>query len=191
MINAREKHPSTAGDPQPATGNQFTLGFYFQSLTRMLSSPARFFSELPQENGFVQPLGFLITSSIFFSAASMTTVAENRLIMAGIWLVNAVAMPMIMAGITFMVMTLSMGKRVAFQRLFSVYAFAAGVTLLASWIPLLVWITEPWKWFLVVLGLVKGCGFRWIQAILIAATAIFILILMLWSIGPVIAYLRY
>jgi len=191
MLNAQETDPLVISRQPGAIDGRFTIGFYFQALTQMLSAPARFFSELPGETGFGKPLGFLITSSVFFAGAGITTIAEDRFLMACIWLINAVLMPMIMAGISFMVMTMSMGKRVTFQRLFSIYAFAAGVTLLASWIPLFVWITEPWKWFLVVLGMVKGCAFRWTQAILIAATSILVLVLLFWSLSPLIVYLRH
>ncbi|MBU0736229.1 MAG: hypothetical protein KKG10_18995, partial [Proteobacteria bacterium] len=137
---------------QSSIDNRFTFGFYFQSLTRLLSSPSRFFSELPYETGFRQPLGFLMMSSLFFTGASLTTIGENQILMSGILLVNAVVMPFIIAGISFMVMTMSIGKRVTFARLFSVVVFATGVTLLASWIPLFVWLTEPWKWLLIILG---------------------------------------
>ena len=170
--------------------NRFTLGFYFQALTRMLSSPSRFFSEMPIDTGFRQPLGFLIISGLFFAGASLTTLSENQILMGGILFVNAVAMPFVTAGITFMVITMTMGKRVSFPRLFSIYAYATGVTLLASWIPLFVWLTEPWKWMLLIIGLVKGCGFKWMQAILLVAVSIFIAVLLFWSLAPIIVQMR-
>ena len=170
--------------------NRFTLGFYFQALTRMLSSPSRFFSEMPIDTGFRQPLGFLIISGLFFAGASLTTLSENQILMGGILFVNAVAMPFVTAGIAFMVITMTMGKQVSFPKLFSIYAYATGVTLLASWIPLFVWLTEPWKWILIVIGLVKGCGFKWMQAILVVAVTIFIAVLFFWSLGPVLAVMK-
>jgi len=180
----------TIDDHQSSINNPFTFGFYFQALTKMLSSPTRFFDELPGETGFRQPLGFLIISSLFFAGASLTTISENQILVGGILLVNAVAMPFVTAGISFMVMTMAMGKRVSFPRLFSVYAYATGVTLLASWIPLFVWLTEPWKWILIIIGMVKGCSFRWMQAILVVAVSIFIVVLLFWSLGPVIVLMR-
>ena len=189
-------HPTTMNqrltidNQQSPTNNRFTFGFYFQALTKMLSSPTRFFGELPGETGFRQPLGFLIISSLFFAGASLTTISENQILVGGILLVNAVAMPFVTAGISFMVMTMAMGKRVSFPRLFSVYAYATGVTLLASWIPLFVWLTEPWKWILIIIGMVKGCSFRWMQAILVVAVSIFIVVLLFWSLGPVIVLMR-
>jgi len=171
-------------------GVRFTFGFYFQALTKMLSSPSRFFGELPIETGFRQPLSFLILSSLFFAGASLTTISENLVLVGGILFVNALAMPFVTAGIGFMVMVMAMGKRVPFSKLFSVYAYAAGVTLLASWIPLFIWMTEPWKWLLIVIGMVKGCGFKWFQAILVAAASIFVVVLLFWSLGPVIVWMK-
>jgi len=181
---------STTMNQRLTINNRFTFAFYFQALTKMLSSPSRFFGELSGETGFRQPLGFLITSSLFCAGASLTTISENQVLIGGILLVNAIAMPFVTAGISFIVITMSMGKRVTFARLFSVYAYATGVTLLASWIPLFVWLTEPWKWILIIIGLVKGCGFRWMQAILVVAVSIFIVVLFFWSLGPVIVQIR-
>ena len=171
---------------QSTTNNPFSFGFYFQALTKMLSSPGRFFGEQPAATGFWRPLGFLIVSGLFFACASLTTISENQILMGWILLMNAVAMPFVTAGISFMVIIMSMGKRVSFPRLFSVYAYATGVTLLASWIPLFVWLTEPWKWVLIIIGMVKGCGFRWMQAILVVAISVFIVFLLFWSLGPLI-----
>ena len=190
MSDTENTNQSITMNQQLTINNRFTFGFYFQTLTKMLSSPSRFFGELPGETGFRQPLGFLIISSLFFAGASLTTISENQILTGGILLVNAVVMPFVTAGISFMVITMSMGKRVTFARLFSVYAYATGVTLLASWIPLFVWLTEPWKWMLIIIGLVKGCGFRWIQAILVVAVSVFIMVLFFWSLGPVIVQMR-
>jgi hypothetical protein len=109
-----------------AENDRFTIGFYFQTLTGILGAPSHFFSELSEEVGFRQPFGFLMISSLFFMGASLTQIRENTVLIAGILLVNAFGMPCILSGIGFMVMTMTMGKRVAFLKLFAVYAFAAG-----------------------------------------------------------------
>ena len=107
-----------------ADNDRFTFGFYFQALTRILGSPRQFFSELPENMGFGKPFGFLLVSSLFFTGASLTCINEKPVLMAGILLINAVGMPLIAAGIGFMAMTMTIGKRVTFTRLFAVYAFA-------------------------------------------------------------------
>ncbi len=169
---------------------RFTIGFYIQTLTGILGSPRRFFGELPEEVGFRNSFGFLIVSSLFFTGASLTCIHERYVLMAGILLINALVMPFITAGTAFLIMTMTMIKRVSFTRLFAVFAFAAGVTMLASWIPLFVWITEPWKWLIIAIGMVKACGLRWMQAILIIGSSIFIVLLFFWSLAPVIFYFR-
>jgi hypothetical protein len=170
--------------------NEFTFGFYFQSLTRILGSPKQFFGELPEETGFRKPFGFLLISSLFFTGASLTCIYDSHVLMAGILLINAIAMPFVTAGTAFLIMTMTMIKRVSFTRLFAVFAFASGVTMLASWIPLFVWITEPWKWLLITMGMVKACGLRWMQAISIVGCSIFIVLLFFWSLAPVIFYVK-
>jgi hypothetical protein len=90
----------------------------------------------------------------------------------------------------FTAMTMTLGRRVRFPRLFSVYAYSASVTLLAAWIPLFIWITEPWKWLLIGLGLVKGCGLRWFQALMVVGISIFVLVIFFWSLGPVITVFK-
>jgi hypothetical protein len=170
--------------------NRFTLGFYIQALTGILGSPRRFFGELPEDVGFRNPFGFLLISSLFFTGASLTCVHDRHVLMAGILLTNALSMPFITAGTAFLIMTMTMVERVSFTRLFAVFAFAAGVTMLASWIPLFVWITEPWKWMLIAMGMVKACGLRWMQAISIIGSSIFIVLLFFWSLAPVIFYVK-
>ncbi len=173
-----------------ADNDKFTIGSYFQALTRILGAPGQFFCEFPEKVGFRQPVRFLVVSSLFFTGASLTCISASHVLMAGILLINAIAMPFIAAGIGFMVMTVAIGKRVAFKRFFAVYAFASGVTMLASWIPLFVWVTEPWKWLLIAVGMVKGCGLRWMQAVLIIGISIFILVLFFLSLAPVFSYVK-
>ena len=122
---------------------QFTLGFYFQTLTKILGQPRRFFSELSPDMGIKKPLGFLVVSSLFFSGASLVNnMPPQPVMLGGIFFINAMGMAFIAGGLGYMVMTMIMGQRVTFTRFFSIYALSSGVTLLASWIPFF-WITEP------------------------------------------------
>lgn len=135
-------------------------------------------------------MGFLLVSSLFFTVASFTCFRENHWVLSSIFLVNALLMPFIAAGIAFMVMSLTVGRRIPFERLFAIYAFAAGITLLVSWIPFSNWLTEPWKWVLIGLGLVKGGGLTWKQTVLILGLSLVLLILLFRAFFPVIALLQ-
>lgn len=169
---------------------KFTMGFYFQALTKMLGAPGEFFGQFPEKVRFQQPFGFLVLSSLFFTGASLTCFRESYVITAGILLINALSMTFIAAVTGFFVMAMTIGKRVTFTKFFAVYAFSAGVTMLASWIPLFVWLTEPWKWLLIATGMVRGCGLKWRQAILIIVISILVVILFFWSLAPMISYVK-
>ena len=165
----------------------FSVGFYFQALAKVLGEPGSFFMEL-QDAGFKQSLGFLVVSSVFFSGASLLTQQFARPILTGgIFFVNAVGMTVIAAGLGYMLMSMFFDKKTTFPRLFAVYAYASGVTLLSSWIPLFIWLTEPWKWVLIAMGLTKSCGFRWNQTIVVIGGSIGMLVLFFKSLLPLIS----
>lgn len=167
------------------------LSSYFRALGLLVRSPRLFFSELSEAGtGFQRPFAFLLISGLFFAAASLTSQHARPVLAAGVLLGNALAMPFVNAAVGFMVMTLTLGRRVSFERLFAVYAYASGVVLLVSWVPLLVYLTEAWKWSLVGMGMVKGCGFKWTQALMVIGLSVLIVTLFFWSLGPVISSLK-
>ena len=139
--------------------DKFSLRFYAQTVFSIMGHPRKFFSELPSTGSMTQALGFLILSAVFFSFASlMNTNLQGFFVAGGIHMFNAVGMVFIMAGLGYVVMVLSVGRKVRFSRLFSIYALCSGVTLLVSWVPYVVIFTEPWKWWLIGTGITKGCG---------------------------------
>jgi len=153
--------------------DKFSIHFYVQAVFGIMGHPRKFFSRLPQSGGMTQALGFLILSAAFFSFASMmNTNLQNILVVGGIRMFNAVGMVFILAGLGYVVMTLSIGKKVGFVRLFGIYALCSGVTLLVSWIPHLALLTEPWKWYLIAIGMISGCGLKLKEALLIMAISL-------------------
>lgn len=167
---------------------RFSIGFYCQSLAKALGTPVSFFRDLPEDMGLSQSMGFLLVSSVFFAAASLTTREFNApWVSSGIFFINAVGMTLIAAGLGYITMTMFWGRKVTFCRFFSVYAFASGVTLLASWIPLFVFITEPWKWLMIGIGLTKTCGLKWLHSVLIIVISIGMIILFFWSLLPLVS----
>ena len=59
--------------------------------------------------------------------------------------------------------------------------------LLVSWLPFFVWLTEPWKWWLIGRGMTQALGFRWTQALLIIVISFSIIALFFWSVLPVVS----
>lgn len=166
---------------------KFSMGFYLRTVTRLLSEPKKFFSDCAGETTFNQSLYFLVVSSLFFTAASlMSNMYIRPFIMGAIFFMNAVGMAFIAAAFGYVVMTMFMGRKVPFLRFFSIYAFASGITLLASWVPFLMYLTEPWKWWLIGTGMTRSCGFRLSQALVIIGVSMGVMFLLFWSVIPII-----
>lgn len=179
-------------DEERITASPFRLtpGYYCRTLADIVGAPGRFFSRLPEPVGFRRSIGFLLFSCLFFAGASFLCFRPSSFLLTGILFVNALFMPFIASGIGFMAMAMILGKRIPFERLFAIVAFSWGVTLMASWIPFSLWVTEPWKWSLIAVGMVKGGGLRWGQTILLLALTIGILVLFFRSLLPLIGHLR-
>jgi hypothetical protein len=174
------------GMTMPQSDN-FSMGFYFHTLTRLLEQPRRFFMELGEDFGWKRPLGFLLVSSLFFAGAGLVSAMPDRpVLFGGIFFVNAVGMALIAALAGYGVMVMFMGKRVTFARFFSIYALSSGVTLLAAWIPFFIWLTEPWKWWLIATGMTRGLGFSWWHTLVTIGISVTVIFLFFWSVWPVV-----
>jgi hypothetical protein len=167
--------------------DKFSMHFYVQTVFGILGRPRKFFSELPPTICTMQSLSLLVLSAVFFCAASLMSIRPHAsFLMGGIYLFNAVGMVFVMAALGYLVMSLSIGKKVPFARLFSIYALCSAVTLLVSWVPYFVVFTEPWKWYLIGIGLTKGCGLKSKEAVLIIVLSLSLWILFYWALIPII-----
>jgi len=101
-----------------------------------------------------------------------------------------VGMVLIASGLGYMVMVMFFGRSVTFNRFFSIYAFSSGITLLAAWIPLFIWIAEPWKWWLIGTGMARSCGFRSRQIIIIIGLSLGIMILLFQIALPLVSAIK-
>lgn len=130
---------------------------YLPALTTLLCRPKSFFQAGRLAAEQPQAVRFIGLSTVFSAmATALGTGTANALPVAVIYMINALGMTVIAATLGHMVMVMAAGRRVAFGRFFSVYAFAAGTTLIFSWVPFAFWFTEPWKWWLIWTGLVHG-----------------------------------
>lgn len=174
------ENPAMSGD------ESFSPGFYFRTLSRMLEEPRRFFSELSPEIGVFRPLMFLTVSSVLFTSGSLLGTGDSVSAFEGILFANAVGMVFIASGIGYMILVMMVGRRTTYGRVFAIYAFSAGVTLLASWIPFFLWITEPWKWWLIGIGLTRNLGLSRKQALIVIGLSIGVLYLFFRSLLPLL-----
>jgi len=82
------------------------------------------------------------------------------------------------------------GKRVPFPHFFEIFALSFGASLLAAWVPYFIFLTEPWKWRLTGLELMKVCNLKWFQAVIIIGITIMVIIFFFWSLNPIMALFR-
>ncbi|MFH2092382.1 MAG: YIP1 family protein [Pseudomonadota bacterium] len=155
--------------------------FYAYSLIQVLIEPGAFFKGLADKTTFRKTLGFMVICSVFFAVASLLTGAYSKpvWIMSIIFFVNAAGMIILSSFLGYLAMVMIVGKNIRFSTIFSVYAFSSGVTLFISWLPFFLWLSEPWKWWMIYTGLKNTCKFTGKQAfsiLLLSMTIQFFLI---------------
>lgn len=169
----------------------FSLRLYFHVLPKLLGHPREFFSETANTAGWRQALGFLLVSSMIFAGAFLLNMRpEQPVLTSGILLANAIGMTVIASGTGYMIMVMIMGRHATFGRLFNVYAYASGITLLASWLPFFLFLTEPWKWWLIGTGLKRHAGFESKHVAIIVTLSILTMIALFVSLVHLTAAFR-
>ena len=135
------------------------------------------------EAGWSRPLGMLVVSSLLFAGACVIAQPGPQPVYLGlIYFANAVGMTLIAAGAGLADHHPDGGAgRSPSGGFVTIYALAAGITLLASWVPGLVLLTEAWKWWLIGTGMTRGLGLPRRQALTVVAISIALIILLFWS----------
>ena len=156
---------------------------YLSTLGRLIRRPAAFFQELPRDAGWGRPFKFLLISSALHTAAAMalsamTPPGELPLAAGAARFINALGMPLVMAGLAFLPTLLLPFGRPRPSRLFAVFAYSGGVILLISWLSAFVWFGESMRWILAGFGLVHGCGFSRVLALGVMAATIVMTVLL-------------
>ena len=169
-----------------------TLNFktYFNTVTRLLKEPGKFFSELPEDINIKFPLSFLLVSCVISTIVGLALQwpGSAPVLIGGIYFFNALGMVFVATFFTFLIMTMFMKNKVTFTRCFSIYAFSTGLTVLVAGIPLFIWLTEPWKWWLIGTGMINNFKYKTIHVVLLLSSTIIIILLFFWAALPVIKY---
>ncbi len=181
---------ATDGNPESLGNGRWSLREYFGALAAMVKRPSGFFGNIPKNPGYRRSIAFLILSSIFFAVAGLVANRSQQLGITLVLWVNAVGMPAISAVLCFMALTMIKRKRQPFALVFAVFAYASGTTMLASWIPGILFATEFWKWYLVGLGLVKVFELKWTGALLIVGITLASLFLFFYSVFPIVSAVK-
>lgn len=163
---------------------------YFHIMHRMLVSPGQFFGG---ELNLIDPFRafcFLLLTSLFFTLAGLSLHWQTFPALSAVLFMNAVLMPVLTAGTGCILIKWVTRKPISFSRLFPLYALSSGLMMFIAWIPFFVWITEPWKWLLIGLGLTRSYGLSRGQSTLVIVLSWFLLTGLFWLMNECIALLR-
>jgi len=159
-----------------------TCQFYGYAVIQILIEPRQFFKELPKNETTAKSLGFCVICSLFYTTASLLTgTYPSPVRMGGVFFLNSVGMVFVPAGLSYMIMVMIQKEKFRFPLLFSVCAFSSGITLLLSWMSMFLWLTEPWKWWLIYTGLKNTCKIPWKLALMILTLTMIIECFFLYS----------
>ena len=169
------------------TKDSFSIGYYWQALSNLIRRPGDFFQAIPTDIGLPKPFFFLLVSSLIHALLSLTQITEKREILAVIVFLNAVGMPIIVAGLTFPLISLFTAAKGAFPRYFAVYAFSFGAFLLISWMSSFLWFAETTKWIFVGIGLYRTLDLKKWQALIMVLLSIGLTIAAFWFFNYLLA----
>lgn len=150
------------------------------TVTAMMMRPGAFFEDRLNQVTTGQAWRILLMSAVFFSAASaLVNPAAARIGTFTISLVNAIGMAVLGTGIAHLALIAITGKRFALARLWPIFSLSASVVLVLAWIPAAIFFTEPWRWWLIGTGLVRGLGLSKARATMVVLATFGCLVMMI------------
>lgn len=187
----QETTPETDGAPEQGEESprapRFGVGVYFKMLQMLIVSPRQFFTAMGEDTAISGcAFKFLLISGVFHSCVYMTYFTERTAAVAIALVLNALGMPVLLAGLTHLAHAMTSSDKISFRKLFAIYAFATGTTMIVSWIPAVHILTELWRFILVVIGLVKACGLSWVRSVLLVLAGVVLLLMLFWSLFPLL-----
>lgn len=160
----------------------FNVSFLGKSAAGLLLAPGRFFSGEGKTAHWGYALGMLSLSALLAScAAFLLQKPPTPWLSGGLFVFNGVGMILISAAFGFLAIRLTRKAPISFGQLFSIYAFSGSLPMLISWLPGSFMAFESWKWCLIGIGLTRGGGLSWRQALVVIAGSIGLTILFFWS----------
>ncbi|MFZ5569207.1 MAG: hypothetical protein ACOZF0_02300 [Thermodesulfobacteriota bacterium] len=165
----------------------FSLATHGRTLMQLVTAPGVFFENSRDRLVSTAPLVFLAFSAVLFTVLTLVFQPGTRSpLVAAILMGNAFGMVLILSFISYLVMVLSMGKRTGYRQMIGVFAYASGAGMMIAWIPHMLILSEPWRWFLVGMGLAKGLGLKWTGSLWIIFCAVTVMTILFRSVLPLL-----
>lgn len=157
------------------------------SLSALITSPGRWFAEAFPGITPRTAAGMLLLASLLHAmAGGLSGFSDGTLLRVAILMINAVGMTVLGAAIAWLAGLIGGGPRVRFSGVWMVFAVGASPTLLIAWVPFAFFFTEPWKWWLIGVGLVRGLGMTKGRAAIIVLFTFGAMVTMVLSLLPAV-----
>ena len=129
------------------------------SVVQLLIEPGEFFRGLTRTTSLKKAMEFIGLGSVFYAVSSLLIGASPQAPwpMGAIFFFNALGACLISSLIAYGIGGILCRQKIGVAHFFMIHAFAWGITLFLSWLPFLLWLTEPWKWWLIYLGYRHSC----------------------------------
>lgn len=141
---------------------------YVDTMIALLTRPGFFFAKRFDQVTTAQALGILTISGLFSAASGSLLHPGSASLTAGLILfLNALGMVAMGTAIGYLALLATTGRQYSFAHLLNVFSLCSGAVLLIAWVPSAFFLTEPWKWWLIGTGMVKGLGMTKFRAAII------------------------
>ena len=161
--------------------------FYFEILTHIILNPGQFFEKNASGTGVLRSFGFLTLSGVIFSTASALLHApKNPFLAGGVLFANTIGMTVISALISYLILFALRFRTVSLAQCMTVFAFSSGAAAAAAWLPHCIWLTEPWKWYLVGTGMSRVGELSRKQTVIVVLATIAVLVAVFSQVGVLV-----
>lgn len=166
--------------------------FYVDTLFALLTRPGTFFATRFEQITTFQALTVLSVSGLFFAVTGALARPEGAAFGMGLILfINAIGMTAVGSAACYLALATTARRRYPFGQLFTIFSLSSGAVLLIAWVPAAFFLTEPWKWWLIGTGMVKGLHMTKTRAFITLLFTFAGMVILIYSLLPIAAHVSF
>ena len=164
--------------------------FYVNTLIALLTRPGMFYATRFGQVTTSQSLAILTVSGLFFAATGALLRPDSSPLTVGLILfINAIGMAAMGSAACYLALVTTADRRYSFKQLLSIFSLSSGAVLLIAWVPSAFLLTEPWKWWLIGTGMVKGLGMSRARAVVTVLLTFAGMVALIYALFPIVRQL--
>ena len=153
------------------------LHYFFSTQLRLMRRPDLAFEELFRNPDLIR-MGviFFMSAALYCCASLIFSPTGQPVAQAAVLALNTIGMVLVEIVIGYILVAILTGTFVSLKMITVIYAVSWATMLMIAWIPFSLWLTEPWKWLLIGIGLKKQYHLKGWKAILIVLSSIVLIV---------------